>query len=282
MDEVLTAVGIMGGLTFFFSVILAVSNRFLHVEGDPTVEGLQSLLPGANCGACGDAGCQIFAEKLARGEHQASDCSVATIDIIDNIADFLDIDAGTQVKRVARLHCAGGTVEAHQLAEYRGFESCSAAALVSCGGKGCPWGCLGLADCKVVCEFNAIEMNSNGLPQVNAERCTACGDCVTACPQNLFEIMPADSKLLIQCSNPLASDDATSLCSVACDACGRCAADAVPGLIQMENNLPVIKDQQELDANENVVQRCPTGAIVWLEGKQFKDSTGGALSNDYA
>lgn len=286
MDEILKAVLIMGGLTFCFSLILAVSNRLLHVEGDPRVEGLQELLPGANCGACGEAGCQVFAESLAIGEHQASDCSVASADIIDSIADFLDIDPGIQIKRVARLHCAGGLAQAHQLAEYRGFESCSAAALVSCGGKGCPWGCLGLGDCHIVCQFDAIKMNNNGLPQVDTELCTACGDCVEACPQDLFEILPLEKQLLLQCRNPLAGEDATALCSVACDGCGKCAADANPGSVRMEKNLPFISYEEETSQNRNAIKRCPTGAIVWLDDSQAaaakERNTTGHWSQDYA
>src|SRR5512145_2522222 len=73
-------------------------------------------------------------------------------------------------------------------ARYDGVKSCRAASLVSGGGKGCSWGCLGLADCEVVCDFDAITMNRHGLPVVDEDKCTACGDCVEVCPKALFSL----------------------------------------------------------------------------------------------
>ena len=95
------------------------------------------------------------------------------------------------------LRCAGGARQAHQIAEYRGFEGCRAAAVVSGGGKGCSWGCFGLADCKVACTFDAIVMNANGLPAVDVDKCTACGDCVDICPRDLFSLQPESRRLWV-------------------------------------------------------------------------------------
>lgn len=261
----------MTGLGLFFAVILAVAYRFLKVHEDPRIEGTEDLLPGSNCGACGQPGCHAFAEKLVLGEESPSRCTVASPDVIDAVAALLDVEPGAQVKRVARLHCAGGKGQAYQIAEYRGFESCSAAALVSGGGKGCSWGCLGLGDCQVACSFEAIAMNRNGLPSADPDKCTACGDCVDVCPRDLFELVPLSQNLFVQCKSPLAGDLALGLCTVACDACGRCAADAAPGLIRLEDNLPVVDYTGGGPALPQAVHRCPTGAIRWLTGEQFKD-----------
>jgi ferredoxin len=57
---------------------------------------------------------------------------------------------------------------------------------------------------------------------------------------------------------------------VACDACGKCAADA-PDLIRMENNLPVIDYSTGAEARPEAVFRCATRSIVWLEREQFED-----------
>jgi len=271
MNEFLTAPGIMTGLCLIFGVILAVAYRLLRVEEDPRIAHTEELLPGTNCGACGEPGCLPFAQKLVSGEVQPSGCTVASTDDIDAIADYLGVDAGEAEKRVARLHCAGGKGQAYQIAEYDGFESCRAAAVVSGGGKGCSWGCLGLADCEVSCDFDAIVMNDNGLPAVDVEKCTACGDCVEACPRDLFEIMPLSQKLLVQCNTPLAGEAVTVLCTVGCDACGKCAADAEPGLIEMKDELPLIHFESGLPITPKPTLRCPTGAIQWLEGDQFQD-----------
>jgi ferredoxin len=83
--------------------------------------------------------------------------------------------------------------------------------------------------------------------------------------------MPLDHHLVVQCKNLLQGDAAEAVCSVACNACGRCVADAEPGLISMVSSLAVIDyDQIELE-NRKAIERCPTGAIVWLEGQQFPE-----------
>jgi electron transport complex protein RnfB len=271
MNELLTAPAIMTGLGLFFGVILAVAYKLLRVEEDPRLAHTEELLPGTNCGACGEPGCLPFAQKLVSGEIQPSGCTVASSDDIDEIADYLGVDAGDAEKRVARLHCAGGKAQAYQIAEYDGFESCRAAAVVSGGGKGCSWGCLGLADCEVSCDFDAIAMNTNGLPVVDLDKCTACGDCVEACPRDLFRLLPVSQKLLVQCNTPLAGESVTVLCSVGCDGCAKCAADATPGLIEMKNELPLIHYELGLPVTPRATARCPTGAIQWLEGGQFNE-----------
>ena len=271
MNSLLVAPAIMVGIGLFFGMILAIAQRFLKVDEDPRIEATNELLPGTNCGACGQPGCLPFAEKLVAGEVDPGQCTVSTDDAIEQIAEYLQVDAGRQEKLVARLRCAGGSLQANQIAEYRGFEGCRAAAVVSGGGKGCAWGCLGLADCEAACTFDAIHMNANGLPQVDTEKCRACPDCVAACPRDLFELVPLSQKLYVQCNIPLDGEAATQLCRVACDACGKCVADAAPGLIHMENNLPVIDYASGAEARPEAVFRCATRSIVWLEREQFQD-----------
>jgi RnfABCDGE-type electron transport complex B subunit len=265
------AAAIMGGLGGLFGGILAIADRFLRVPEDPRLETLDDMLPGTNCGACGEPGCHAFAERLLAGEKAPGGCTVSSPAAVSAIAEFLGVDPGTQVKRVARLHCAGGRAQARQIAEYEGHDTCRAAAIVSGGGKGCSWGCLGLADCERSCDFDAIRMNANGLPVVDFDKCTACGDCVEACPKDLFEILPVDQPLLVQCRIPLAGEEATALCSVACDACGRCAADS-SGLLKMIGNLPVLDPLATAEPRPEATYRCPTGAIRWVPLGQFDES----------
>nr|VFK22958.1 MAG: electron transport complex, RnfABCDGE type, B subunit [Candidatus Kentron sp. MB]VFK26560.1 MAG: electron transport complex, RnfABCDGE type, B subunit [Candidatus Kentron sp. MB]VFK74549.1 MAG: electron transport complex, RnfABCDGE type, B subunit [Candidatus Kentron sp. MB] len=260
---------IMAGLGLFFGIVLATAYRFLQVADDPRLEALEDMLPGSNCGACGEPGCLAFAKRLVDDTHSPGLCTVASRDIIEEIAKFLGVEAGQFEKRVARLHCAGGKKQAHQIAEYRGFDGCAAAAVVAGGGKGCLFGCLGLGDCVAECAFGAIRMDQDSLPVVELDKCTACGDCVIVCPRDLFEILPVNHRLFVQCSSPLAGDDARALCQVACDACGRCVADAAPGLLRMHENLPIITDYSSSLAKPKATYRCPTGAIQWLEGEQF-------------
>jgi len=271
MNSLLLAPAIMVGIGLFFGTVLAIAQRFLKVDEDPRIEATNELLPGTNCGACGLPGCLPFAEKLVTGEVDPGQCTVGTDENIEQIAEYLEVDADRAEKLVARLRCGGGQLQANQIAEYRGFEGCRAAAIVSGGGKGCTWGCLGLADCEAACTFDAIHMNANGLPQVDTEKCRACPDCVAACPRDLFELVPLNQELYVQCNIPLAGEAAIQLCEVACDACGKCAADAAPGLITMLDNLPVVEYAAGREPRPDAVFRCATRSIVWLEGEQFQD-----------
>ena len=268
LSEILTAGGIMFGVALTFGVILAIANSKLRVQEDPRIDEVESMLPGTNCGACGEPGCRAFAEVVVSGSQQASACTVSSPEGITDIANFLGVDAGVREKRVARLHCAGGKSSVRRLADYDGMRSCRAAFIVNGGGRACAWGCLGMADCEKACTFDAIAMNDEDLPVVDVDKCTACNDCVDACPLDLFTIEPLNNPIVVQCASPLAGSAATAACTVACDACGRCALDAADGAIVMTNGLPKLMSPSRLDVSCTV--RCPTGAIQLVDGNQFQ------------
>jgi Fe-S-cluster-containing hydrogenase component 2 len=196
---------------------------------------------------------------------------VSSPSAVENIASFMGVEAVVGEKVVARLLCAGGKNEAHNLADYKGsLSTCRGEAMIAGGPKQCSWGCLGLADCERICDFDAIHMNDDALPVVDIIKCTACGDCVEICPKNLFVLMPVGQKLIVQCKSLLEGDDAEAKCSVACTGCGKCVMDASPGLIEIKNNLAEINYRLNELASPDAIKRCPTRAIVWLENsKQF-------------
>jgi len=261
------AVGFLTVLGIFLAIVLVVANKYLFVYEDPRIDEVEAMLPAANCGACGTAGCRNFAEKLVAGEVTPGQCTVNPKETSVAIADFLGVALGKVEKRVARLACAGGRHVARIRASYDGLSSCRAAALVSGGGKGCRWGCLGLADCEAVCEFDAISMDRYGLPVVDVDKCTACGDCVDVCPKDLFSLQPLSHQLWVACKSEDFGDAAEAECEVMCTACGRCAMDSPEGLITMQNNLATIDYTKNALASQIAIERCPTGAIVWYDAK---------------
>jgi RnfABCDGE-type electron transport complex B subunit len=272
MTQILLSVLVLGGLGLVFALMIALTHRKFWVWEDPRIDQVANMLPNSNCGACGQAGCRAFAEALVKRAVQPAGCTVMGPGDREDVAAYLGVDVGQATKRVARLLCAGGCDVAPYQAEYRGYATCKAAAAVVGGGKACAWGCLGLADCEVVCDFDAIYMNAQRLPVVIPDRCTACGDCVETCPKDLFTLMPEDHKLIVQCKNLLEGDEATAVCTVACNACGRCALDAAPGVIAMVNGLAVVDYEKNELAGPEATARCPTGAIVWVEGAQFHET----------
>jgi Na+-translocating ferredoxin:NAD+ oxidoreductase RNF subunit RnfB len=246
------------------------------VSEDPRIDAVEAMLPHSNCGACGYAGCRAFAEALVKEGEMPARCTVAVATEKADIAAFLGVEVGFQQQRVARLACAGGSNVSRWRAAYVGTQSCAAAAQVAGGGKQCSWGCLGFGDCAAVCEFDAIRMDEHNLPVVDTANCTACGDCVEVCPKDLFSLQSVDHKLWVKCKNQEQGDEILDGCEVACTGCGRCALDAPDQLIRMVNELPFIDTARlELYPEQDVrqsVERCPTGAIVWLadDGREYK------------
>lgn len=269
--ESLTAVCFLLVLVSTLAIVLAVANSKLRVFEDPRIEQVADMLPGNNCGACGLPGCRAFSEKVVTGDVKPSECPVGGIETASVIADFLGVEAGQVVKKIARLLCAGGTNIAKQMSEYQGYASCRSASAVGGGGKACRYGCLGYGDCMDVCTFDAIKMGPTRLPTVDVDKCTSCGDCVAICPKTLFEIVPVAQHLLVQCKSELEGDRVEQVCKVGCTACGKCAADAPQGLLKMKKNLPTLNRELLHLQSPNATLRCPTGAIRWVEGRQFQD-----------
>ncbi|MCB0547937.1 MAG: RnfABCDGE type electron transport complex subunit B [Phaeodactylibacter sp.] len=264
---ILVALAALGSLTLLLAAMLILANKKLYVYEDPRIDEVEDMLPHANCGACGYPGCRPFAEALVSGKALPGKCTVSSEDGRVKIANYLGVALGSEEKRVARLACAGGINVALNRASYQGIKTCQAASLVSGGGKGCFWGCLGHGDCEAVCDFDAITMNAFSLPVVDLEKCTACGDCVEVCPKDLFSLQPVSHRLWVNCKNLEAGDEILEECQVGCTACGKCAMDAPGNLITMINNLPVV-NYSENHNTQAPIQRCPTGAIVWLDDKE--------------
>ncbi len=257
-----TAVLTLGALAAVLGVMLSAAARRFATAEDKNLLQLVALLPGTNCGACGRPGCEAFAEALRAGDAQPAECTVSSREAKTQIAEHLGVGVGITQRRVARLACAGGDNVASLRAQYVGAPSCAAATLLAGGAKSCLWGCLGFGDCARSCQFDAITLDEHKLPVVDEAACTACGDCLTACPKDLFELVPEDQRLWVACRNEEAGDELLESCGAACTACGRCAHDA-PELVRMVGNLPQIEAGRRPD--RAAMERCPTGAIVWID-----------------
>ena len=98
MDNVLSAVlvlGIMGGV---FGAVLAVAARIFHVDQDEHITLVREALPGANCGGCGYPGCDGYAAAVAAGEAPPDKCVVGGLPVAAKVAEIMGIDAGAQEK----------------------------------------------------------------------------------------------------------------------------------------------------------------------------------------
>ncbi|MDR0303500.1 MAG: RnfABCDGE type electron transport complex subunit B [Chitinispirillales bacterium] len=254
-------------LGLVLGIIIVFADWKFYVAPNAKVEKIISILPNANCGACGFAGCTAFAQALSDKDKKAklNGCVPGGADTAGKIASILgDTDGENIVAKTAKIHCKGGIAEARERAIYDGIPDCLAAVLVANGSKECEYGCLGFGNCVKACPFGAISVNKNGVAVINDEKCTGCGACLSACPRKLIETSPETQKVFVACSNHDKGSKVKQYCSVGCTGCSICAKSVgIANSIVMDNFLP------KLDCNtgENFIvasRKCPSHSFTDL------------------
>lgn len=255
----LCALGALAAIILFF-----VAKKF-KVEEDPRIEVVEGMLPGANCGGCGFAGCKGLAEGLVKQDDiSALYCPVGGGSVMKDIADYLGKSAPEKEPMVAVVKCSGSCELRPRTTVFDGAASCAVTASLYGGETGCSYGCLGNGDCQVVCNFGAISINpETKLPEIDDSKCTACGACVKACPKGVIELRKKaikDRKVYVACSNKDKGGVARKACKVACIGCSKCQKVCPFDAITIENNLAYI-DASKCKLCRKCVLECPTGAI---------------------
>lgn len=253
----------MLGLSVFFSVVLAVADRYLRVEKGPLTEKVEHILPGLNCGACGFPNCRAMAEAMVKGEAAPASCPVGGEDTARLIAEFLGFETGEVTKKLAIVHCGAETSQRKKRANYSGIQTCGAANMVFWGGLECKFGCLGFGDCVKNCPFEAIKM-VNGLPKVDPEKCSVCGKCVTACPRTIISLEPFKNKEItfVACSSVDKGARVRKICPVGCIACKVCEKLSKSAFEVKDNLAKVDYKKAAPDTDWKLcAEKCPTKTI---------------------
>jgi RnfABCDGE-type electron transport complex B subunit len=257
--EIISAVLVLGFLGLLFGIGLAVASRKLAVQVDPKLEELHHLLPGSNCGACGNPGCFGFAENLLGGKSSPDACRVCSDEVKEKIAGLMGLKLEKQSRKVAVLHCAGGSKVKDKYI-YDGVNDCVSANLVLGGQKSCVFGCLGFGTCQKACPFGAISMSDDGLPVVDKDKCRACNKCVLACPKKLFSLVSISHGVYVGCSSHDSGKDVKAVCPVGCIGCKLCEKACKFDAIHVLDNLAEI-DYHKCTSCGECVKICPTKAI---------------------
>ena len=243
-------------------MILSIASRVFAVQEDPRLSEIVDCLPGANCGGCGFPGCAACAQAILEGKAPVTACPSCVGEKATRIAAVMGVEVEAAERRVAFVRCAGGNRASHKFEKYEGISDCVGAMKVAGNGfLACSVGCLGLGTCVKACKFDAISINSNGVAEVDKNKCTHCMKCAEVCPRGIIADMPYSADIIMTCANKDKGAIAKSNCAVSCIACKLCEKNCPTGAITMKNNLPFI-DYSKCTACGICASKCPRKAIV--------------------
>lgn len=261
MTVFIFSVVLLAVLGILIGILLGVAGKVFAVETDERVVQVRECLPGNNCGGCGYPGCDGLAEAIVAGEAEVNGCPVGGAAVAGKIGEILGVEAGSSERQVAFVRCAGTCDVAVNKYNYVGEMDCRRAVMVpGRGDKACSHGCLGLGSCVDACQFGALSIK-DGIACVDKEKCVACGQCVSICPNNVISLISYESAYAVQCNSKDKGKDVMSVCKSGCIGCGLCVKQCEFGAVTLENNIASI-DGTKCQGCGKCAEKCPKKIIM--------------------
>ncbi|SEF61568.1 RnfABCDGE type electron transport complex subunit B [Vibrio hangzhouensis] len=148
---------VLGGL---LGLILGYASKLFKVESNPLVDQVEALMPGGQCGQCGEPGCRQAAEAMVRGELAPTSCPPGGAALSAAVAEMLGVsvelsdDEKVWIARIDERRCSGCT------------------------------------RCYKACPFDAIVGANRQIHTVIKDVCTGCKLCSQVCPQDCLTVEP--------------------------------------------------------------------------------------------
>ncbi len=259
LQNILISLGVTAAVGLAAGILLALSSYFFAVKEDERVSKLRECLPGANCGACGYAGCDSYAKALVEEGAKTTLCIPGADSAAQSIAQVMGCEAGCVEPFVAVVNCNGNCEAANKKAEYAGIKTCRAASLIFAGELCCRYGCVGCGDCADVCPTHAICVEA-GVARIDRAVCIGCGLCAKTCPKHIISMAPAGVEVAVLCSNEDKGAAARKACTNACIGCRKCETSCESGAIKVVNNVAKI-DYAKCTSCGKCREVCPTKCI---------------------
>ncbi len=268
MNEILIPVLIVAVIGVLAGLILSLASKFMSVPVDERFNIVRECLPGANCGACGFAGCDAYANAIINDGVATNLCPPGGAECAKNLSNAMGVEFVEATPTFAVVKCKATSENTSKATEYTGTKTCKACFTQFGGDETCSYACMGYGDCKTVCDYGAVEI-IDGVAVINRDLCVSCGLCVKACPKNIIEIIPMKSNVVVTCSSCDKGGVARKACKVACIGCKKCEKACKFEAITIENNLAKI-DYTKCVNCRLCVKECPTQAIVTFEKRKAK------------
>ncbi len=266
----LTAAGVVAGIGLLCALLLTVSSKFLSVKEDERVQKIRGCLPGANCGACGFAGCDGYADAIVNSEGVKTNlCVPGGEAVAKNISEIMGVDFENVDASVAFVQCNGNCSATSKRFDYNGITTCSAASLLYGGDGKCSYGCLGFGDCAAACPTDSICIE-NGIAHIDPRSCIGCGICTERCPKHLIALRSVKKPVYVSCSNKEKGALARKECKNSCIGCKRCENSCPVGAIKVTDNLARV-DYEKCIGCKKCSDICPMGCISVCENETEKN-----------
>lgn len=261
MGTIILPALVVAAIGLIFGIILTVAAKVMFVPVDEKVSAIREVLPGANCGGCGYAGCDDYANAFADVPNLSPTlCPVGGPEVATKIAGILGVEAGEVEEKVAMVMCQGSSGVTKQIMEAERLYSCRSAKMFYGGAWACPYGCLGLGDCLRVCKYDAIRI-IDGAAMIDREKCVGCGACTKACPNTLISMTPKKSLVHVSCKSVDKGAVTRKTCAKGCIGCMKCQKACKFDAIIIEHNLARINYSKCKNCGI-CAKECPTGAIL--------------------
>ncbi|THB67883.1 MAG: electron transport complex subunit RsxB [Gammaproteobacteria bacterium] len=159
----------LGVLAALFGLLLGFSSIKFKVEGNPVAEKVSAALPGSNCGQCGFAGCNAYAEAVAEGECDINLCPPGGEDSMRAIAEIMEVEPVEMAADDADQGADANTIHVARINEKQ---------------------CIGCNLCHKACPVDAIIGCPGQLHVVMIDECISCKACVKPCPMECISMTP--------------------------------------------------------------------------------------------
>lgn len=265
LDQILYPALIIGIIGLLFGAILAFASIVFKIEKDERIDQISEILPGANCGGCGYAGCSALAQAIVENGARITKCNLITPDKAKQIANIMGTEAGEIIKKKAYVTCKGTCDACKNKCEIFGIDDCYTASQLGTGPKSCEYGCMGLGSCVKVCPENAISI-VDSVASINPEKCIGCGKCAGVCPKNVIQLIADKKTAIVKCISKDKGALVKNYCSNGCIGCKICEKKCPKQAITVNDNLAKI-DYDLCVGCGICATSCPKGIIEIVGGK---------------
>ncbi|PMH44866.1 electron transporter RnfB [Vibrio sp. 10N.286.49.B3] len=171
---------VLGGL---LGAALGYASKVFHVESNPLVDQIEDLMPGGQCGQCGEAGCRQAAEAMVKGDLNPAACPPGGAALSSAIAEMLGVSlemSDDDIQWVAKIDESN---------------------------------CSGCTRCYKACPFDAIVGATKQMHTVIQDVCTGCQLCSQVCPQECLSIVSLSPSITTWCWPKPSTESPTELAS---------------------------------------------------------------------